>query len=72
MFVEKTNENKSLVYVFKGTIFAAYGFVKENATLISIVHTTCGFFFSYFSSEKDTGVTKIVSHMFKSPFYQNY
>ena len=51
-------KTKSLEYVFKGTIFAAYGFVKENATLFSIV-------------EKDTGVTKIVSHMFKSPFYQD-
>ena len=52
MFVEKTNENKSLVYVFKGTIFAAYGFVKENATLFSIVHTTCGFFSHTFHPKK--------------------
>ena len=34
-------KKKSLEYVFKGTIFAAYGFVEENATLLLIDEQNC-------------------------------
>ena len=55
----------------KGLYFAELGFVEENTTIFAIFHIR-GVFFptSYFSTEKDPGVVKIVSHILKSLFYQ--
>ena len=44
--------------------------IKTYATIFAIFHNRCSFFStSYFSSEKNPGAVKIVSHILKSLFY---
>ena len=48
----------------KGLYFVVYGLLVENATILAIFHNRCSFYStSYFSSEKDPGAVKIVSHI---------
>ena len=56
---------------FKETIFCRVRFCTRNATIFPIFHIR-GVFFptSYFSSERDPGAVKNVSHILKSLFYQ--
>ena len=57
--------------VLKRLYFAAKGFVEENTTIFVIFHITAVFSLrSYFSSERDPGVVKIVTHILRSLFYQ--
>ena len=53
----------------KGFYFIAKGLVEENATIFANFFIRCLFFLtSYFSSEKDSGAVKIVSHILTSQF----
>ena len=59
----------SILQVFKGTLFCCIGLLEENTALFAIFHNKCSFYStSYFSSEKDPGTVKIVSHILKSLF----
>ena len=50
-----------------GLYFAAKGFAEENAKIFAI---WCFFPTSYFSSERDPGAVKMVSHILRSLFYK--
>ena len=56
--------------VFKRTIFCCVRSSRKNATIFAIFHNRRSFLStSYFSSEKDPGAVKIVTHNLKSLFY---
>ena len=58
--------------VFKGTIFCCVRFSGRKMLQYFLFFTSDVFFFStsYFSSEKDPGVVKIVTHILRSLFYK--
>ena len=54
----------------KGTIFCCVRSSRRKCYNICFFHNRCSFFStSHFSSEKDPGAVKIVSHILKSLFY---
>ena len=71
MYLSK-NLKSSVKNVFKGTLYSCVWFCrKKTATVCAIFHTKYVFLSaSYFSSEEDPGIVKIVSHIQEGLNYQ--